>query len=394
MRTMLNKWPRESKGTELGECLYKMAGIQDDPYEIPLFITYRDVHQIYESASMRPDGKARAVEAVRRLISDPESEAVTLGSGEGEGPIVEYRGVGQLAALFRLDQIERTSALSGIVLSARPEFTYRKEPSSNAIFMRGYVGAEVNFASAMLAATLYEAHYGVAAPGLQWNVVLALAWTRVEVSDEKTLLKLAFQWRFHIHPHPFQLLQWSHEWRQFVRVFQADSAEKLKRVAYAWIHYQLTWLSCAMNDVPSPFATGTFDDSHWDKLLAVRPEGDNDTKHGPRRSRDWPTQTLPLLARPEIGLPPEVQSQLLSFIDSNDSKDGQKQREWLRDQRKRLVTDAIIAAGEEEGRPAKDAENTERVDRIVERLNDQYLADHGKVSPWVEIVGGAPDNRG
>ena len=153
---------------------------------------------------------------------DPESEAVTLGSGEGEGeePIVEYRGVGQLAALFRLDQIERTSALSGIVLSARPEFTYRKEPSSNAIFMRGYVGAEVNFASAMLAATLHEAHYGVAAPGLQWNVVLALAWTRVEVSDEKTLLKLAFQWRFHVHPHPFQLLQWSHEWRQFVRAFQ------------------------------------------------------------------------------------------------------------------------------------------------------------------------------
>ena len=166
MRTMLNKWPRESKGTELGECLCEMADIQDDPYQIPPFITYRDVHQIYESASMRRDGKAKAVEAVRRLISDPESEAVTLGSAEREGegeregeePIVEYRGVGQLAALFRVDQIVPTSALSGIVLSARPEFTYRKEPSSNAIFMRGYVGAEVNFASAMLAATLHEAH--------------------------------------------------------------------------------------------------------------------------------------------------------------------------------------------------------------------------------------------
>ena len=126
MRTMLNKWPGASKRTGLGEYLHKMAGTQDDPYEIPPFITYRDVHQIYESASMQHDGQAEAVEAVRRLISDPESEAVTLGSAEGAEPIVEYRGVGQLAALFRLDQIEPTSALSGIVLSARPEFTYRK----------------------------------------------------------------------------------------------------------------------------------------------------------------------------------------------------------------------------------------------------------------------------
>ena len=119
MRTMLDKWPRDSKGKGLGEYLHKMAGTQDDPYEIPPFITYRDVHQIYERASMQRDGKAEAVEAVRRLISDPESEAVTLGSAEGAEPIVEYRGVGQLAALFRLDQIEPTSALSGIVLKGQ-----------------------------------------------------------------------------------------------------------------------------------------------------------------------------------------------------------------------------------------------------------------------------------
>ena len=94
-------------------------------------------------------------------------------------------------------------------------------------------------------------------------------------------------------------------------LFRTSSGKKLERIAYAWIHYQLKWLSGTMDDVPPPSAAGTFDDSHWDKLLAVRPEVDNDTKHGPRRSQDWPTQTLPLLARPEIGLPPEVQSQLL-----------------------------------------------------------------------------------
>ena len=396
MRTMLDKWPCESKGKGLGEYLRKMAGTQNDPYEIPPFITYRDVHQIYERASMQRDGKAEAVEAVRRLISDPESEAVTLGSAEGAEPIVEYRGVGQLAALFRLDQIEPTSALSGIVLSARPEFTYRKEPSSKAIFMRGYVGAEVNFASAMLAATLHEARYGVAAPGLQWNVTLALVWTRVEVPDEKSLLKLAFQWRFHVHPHPFQLLQWSHEWRQFVRTFQASPAERLERIAYAWIHYQLKWLSGTMDGVPSASATEAFTDSHWEKLLGVSPKKGNDKEHGSWEhgswwSQDWQTQTLPLLARPELGLPPTVQSQLLGLIDSDGPMVGQIRREWLKDQRRRLVTDAIIAAGEEEGRPAKDAENTERVDRIVKKLNEQYLAAHGNVSPWLEIVEGAPE---
>ena len=69
--------------------------------------------------------------------------------------------------------------------------------------MRGYVGAEVNFTSAMLAATLHEARYGVEASGLQWNVILALVWTRERVLEDNSFVKLAFQWRFHEHPHPF-----------------------------------------------------------------------------------------------------------------------------------------------------------------------------------------------
>ena len=389
MRTMLNQWPREAREKELGEYLFEMAGTHDDPDEIPPFITYRDAHQIYESASMQRDAKAAAGEIVRCLISDPESEAVTLGRAERPEPIVEYRGVGQLAALFRQDPIEPTSAWSGVVLSARPDFTYRKEPSSDAIFMRGYVGAEVNFTSAMLAATLHEARYGVEASGLQWNVILALVWTRERVLEDNSFVKLAFQWRFHEHPHPFQLLQWSHEWRKFARTLQASPAQRLERIAYAWIHYQLEWLGARVRGVPSPLAIEDIPDGHWEKLLTVSPTRGNDREREPWTSQDWQTQTLPLLARPEIGLPPKVQRQLLKFVDSGTDPEVRQIRcRWLDDQRKRLITDAIIAAGEEEGRRAENAENTARVEHIVDALNERYLAAHDNDSPWREIVDG------
>lgn len=390
MRTMLNGWPRRStnrKG-ELGEYLREMAGPREDPYEVPPFITYRDAHQILERASMQRDEAARAIEAVRCLISGPESEAVTLGNEKESEPIVEYRGGGQLAALFRPDQFVEISASSGVVLSARSDFTYRKEPSSDAIFMRGYVGAEDNFTIPMLAVTIQDAHYGVAASGLQWNIRLALVWTRVEVSDDNSLLKLAFQWRFHEHPHPFQLLEWSHEWREFVRQFQASPGPRLDRIAYAWIFYQLEWLGAGMRGVPSPLRIKSIDDSHWKKLLKVDPPKDKDGKRESWGSQDWRTQTLPLLARPEIGLPPSLQWQLLEALESEgDSRAQEMQQEWLKAQRRRLVTDAIIAAEEEEeGHRAEDAENEKRVDRIVGVFEEQHLRIHGESSPWRKTV--------
>ena len=391
MKMILNGWPRPTP-IRLGDYLDKMAEAQNDPYDISRFRTYRNAHQIYENASMKSDESARAIEAVRCLISDPESEAVTLGNREKRGPIVEYRGGGQLAALFGPDQVEEMSASSGVVLSARPDFTYRKEPSSDAISMRGYVGTEVNFTSAMLAVTIRDALYDVAASGLQWNVILALVWTRVRILEGDSFVKLAFQWRFHEHPHPFQLLQWSHEWRLFVRTLQDSPAHRLERIAYAWIHYQLKWLEVEVDGLPSPLAKKSIPPSHWKKLLTVisqKGNDNNDKEWELGASQNWRTQTLPLLARPEVGLPPTVQSQLLRFVDSDtDSKVRLMRCEWLDDQRKRLITDAIIAAGEEEGRRAENAENTARVEHIVTALNAQYLAAHGKDSPWLKIVDG------
>ena len=78
MGTMLNGWPRRSKSTGLGDYLNKVAMVRDDPYEIPPFITYREAHQILERASMQREEGAKAIEAIRCLISDSESEATTL----------------------------------------------------------------------------------------------------------------------------------------------------------------------------------------------------------------------------------------------------------------------------------------------------------------------------
>ena len=374
MGMILNEWPRQTK---LGDYLQEITKHQ---YEIPPFITYRDAHQIFESASMLRNDGSRAIEAVRLLISDPEMEAVTLDrNGEMEA-LVEYRRIGELAALFPSEHVKAISELSEMVLGARPQFIFLKEPLSDAISMHEYDGTEINFTSAMLALTIQDESFGVAAPSLQWNVRLALAWTRVRVMDEDSFLKLSFHWRFHEHPHPFQLLEWSREWRKFVRDIQSSGEDRLERIGYGWIYYQLKWMKSNLQNIPCPLKTVASD--NWSK-----PFGKLVDVESGERDEDWRTQILPLLARPEIGLPPEVQCQLLQFVISEtDPKKQNRQREWLKDQRRRLVTDAIIAAGDESRRREENPESTARVDRIVKQLEERHVVAHNENSPWYGTI--------
>ena len=392
MRMILNDWPQtpkdgQQKAMKLGEFLNNSAGLQDDPYEVLPFISYRDAHQIYESVLMEGDNGLRAIEAVRLLISDSGTEAVKLGRTGVPESLVEYQGVGELVALFGPGYVEQTSESSGIEVSARPDFVFRKGRFPDPGYTPEGVDDARDRIRAMLVVTIQEGHYGVAAPGLRWNIRLALAWTRVTMQDENSFVNLAFQWRLHEHPHPFRLLAWSHEWREVVRNIQSSPEERLERIAYAWIFYQAQWLVGDFGDVRGPLETTKISSADWELLLNVElPKslirGGNATKF-----QDWHTQTLPLLARPEIGLPPTLQKILLSRVDGGTSVEGRrKQLEWLKDQRRRLVTDAIIAAGEEEGRRAENAENAERVKYIVNRIETQHLEVHGEWSPWWKIV--------
>ena len=362
-----------------------MATLVGPPYDNP-FITYRHAHQIFEKAAMQGNGSAGAIEAVRLLVSDPESDAVKFEKVEKSEPIVEYQGVGELAALFRPGQLERTSELSGIVLGARPDFIYQKEPFSDAISMQEFNDIGFNFSSAMLAVSIQDGGFGVSVPLLQWNIRLSLVWTRVRVLDGSSFLNLAFQWRFHEHPHPLQLLVWSLEWQEFVRDLRMSSEQRLERIAYGWIYYQLKWLETCMRTLRSPLKGGASVD--WSKeltvLLNVKPPEKKDDEWK-AWYQDWRTQTLPLLARPELGLPLEVQRKLLE-VAGLDAEQLQMQREWLKDQRRRLVTDAIIAAGDEDRRPVENPEDTKRVERIVEELERRQVVANGCSSPWQETV--------
>jgi hypothetical protein len=84
------------------------------------------------------------------------------------------------------------------------------------------------------------------------------------------------------------------------------------------------------------------------------------------------------MARPEIGLPREVQQYLLKPpVDVA----------WLQDQRVRLVTDAILAAGYLKGERPKDAEVEERAERVTEVFEERYRKTYSEDSPWKTEVG-------
>ena len=260
---------------------------------------------------MEGDNGRRAIEAVRLLIGGTGTEAVTHEGAGAPEPLVEYQLVGELVALFRQSFYEETSASSGIEVSARPDFILRKDRFPEPGNIPEVVDNEGNCIRAMLAMTILD--YGVAAPGLQWNIRLALAWTRVRVSDENSFLKLAFQWRFHEHPHPFRLIEWSLEWRKFVLNIQTSPTKRLERIAYAWTFYQAKWLEFDVADAPDPVDATSISHSEWHFLLNKVLARERPERKWPK-SKDWLTQTLPLLARPEIGLPPELQKILLSYV--------------------------------------------------------------------------------
>ena len=214
----------------------------------------------------------------------------------------------------------------------------------------------------MIAVSLRDDGYGFLAPGLQWDVRLALVWTRVLLLED-----FAFQWKFHEHPSPLRLLIWTKEWHKFIAELSGNAESRRERIVYAWIYYQNCWLSNGdpehrMADVPNPFDKSFNTEQSWKKLLSLVPETGNKYE----KSR-WKTETLPLLARPELGLPMEVQKRLL-----NPTTTGRLDKVRLKELRRRLVTDAIVTAAEAVGAEARDAENEERVDKAIEAFEKRH----------------------
>lgn len=95
----------------------------------------------------------------------------------------------------------------------------------------------------------------------------------------------------------------------------------------------------------------------------------------------WETVTLPLLARPEIGLPPDVQARLLEPVTGN-----LEAKRRLRVQRHRLMTDAMFVAGLEKRRVKKELPGEEFVKQKMNYVDQRYEDLNDKVNHWKKIV--------
>jgi hypothetical protein len=389
IRCLLNVWSHRSPGPvpatgAAGEYLQELASQAEGVTDLTHLMTYRTAHQFFmkhEFLLSKPNASPEdANDAMREFLSGTDGEAlVRVTKRHGQQSAIDYRVRGELIALYHPDLSEAVSGQADITLSARPEFAYRAELSQIHVTMAEAPEALFNFTSALLAVSLREDGYGVDAPGLIWNVRLAIAWTRVRIFDrehEDPNLDLSFQWRFHEHPSPKRLLDLTRTWADFLEKLPTTTEERLDRIAYAWIYHHLKWLEVALDDVPCPF-DDSFNTTGWPLLLKCDPG-----RGTPEERQRWKTRTLPLLARPEIGLSTNVQKLLLDHVINADADTAF----WLYDQRRRLVTDAIIAAADEAALPPKDPEDRDRVARAIEVFERRHRDIYKKDSLWQQHI--------
>lgn len=412
LKDILDEWPQDPKAERewgrLGKYLLRMAlSAPDadtvevpmtelapvlDPVELPPILSYRTAHQIVERASAQQEPKKRALEAIRHLLGRGDSDDLVRISkrrkqetekGEPD-PMIEYLATGNLTALFHEGFREHTGEDSGIVLSARPDFAYSTHSNRIRLSTAGSARREDEITAAVIAASLRDDGYGVIATSLTWDIRLALAWTEERVFEDKLSLALAFQWPVHVHPSPLQLLMWSKDWRDFIHDLQENPDLRRERIAYAWIYYQLKWLRRDLNsnlplgfeDILDPFDEHFNDQSSWQRLLEQVPEVGSEQKYWTRR--------MQRLAIPELGIPIKVQEYLLAKLDPENTEDV----DWLWEQRRRSITDAIVAAADQANVSTEGAENEERVSRVADAFEKRHRSRslNKSPSPWWERV--------
>jgi hypothetical protein len=172
------------------------------------------------------------------------------------------------------------------------------------------------------------------------------------------------------------------EWRHFIVQLSQQTEGRLDHIAYGWIYHQLRWMSKGgltrdLRGVPTPFSVQVPDEKSWNALQELTPE------IGTAQERmNWHSLTLPLLARPEIGLSLRVQQRLLAPVAENQEAIS---RLWY--ERRRLITDAIVAAAEEKGEQVQDPESEAKVSSLVAQLERRHRRTYrDEPSPWWEIV--------
>lgn len=368
----------------------EMAGAK-----LPGVMTYRAVHQLREHVS--GISKSRPAQVLARLLAgnddataaagedveadvQPISDQVTTSDTTGDEiasntvvPPAERNNVdvyitGELAALYRAGPTELAGEYN-IVLSARPDFVFIKPGDAMPTRMSTTAETRFNFTAALTAKALEIAGFPVDAAGLHWNTYLSLAWT-------DWFLGLSFAWTRHVHPRPDQLLEYTNTWSKFLRI-ELEPNDKIERYAYAWIYYQRRWAGRPA-EVSDPVEWTADSELQWDRLVSFSNLDDETLE---RDSRVWLFRTLPLLARPELGFPPKVQAVLLEHALKGDIAS----KLFLKNQRRRLVTDAFVAAGIQQGRDVKILPKDTDIEDLIKSIDRRYGDVHPEPSPWIEI---------
>lgn len=344
------------------------------------FMTYRKAQQLADEifAAADPEGVPNATALLCRLLDPGESDVGAVPSVTGP-PVVEYRRVGEVTALFSPELIEVVSPkLHEIVLSGRPNFRFRAQDGSRISSDNRVQSSDLLETMALLAISLQDSNRSVVAPGLKWEARLSLAWTRWVMNDHA--VDAVFRWPLHVLPTPVRLFEWAGEWADFIRQLTREARDRRDRMAYGWIYYQIRWLGGPLARVDKPGSADLEDPDVWNRLLAKEPPPDTDLKLGKDR---WRRRTIPLLARPEIGFTPKVQTRLLAAASTRQSGNG------LRAERRRLVRDAFDAAAAERGESTTGGpEEDSRVDAVLSAVDRQY-----KRAPWFDFISKLRDSK-
>lgn len=336
-------------------------------------MTYRKAQQLADEifTAADPKGIRNATALLCALLDPSETEEGAVPRAAGI-PVVEFQRVGEVTALFSPELVEVIyPKLHEIILSGRPNFTFRAEDGSRVSSDNRVHNGDMPVTMALLAISLQDSNRSVVAPGLKWEARLSLAWTRWATSDHA--VDAVFRWPLHVLPTPLRLFEWAGEWAAFIRELAGEARDRRDRMAYGWLYYQLRWLGAPLAQVDDPARANLEDIDVWKRLLAKEPPADTDVRLGKDR---WRRRTLPLLARPEIGFTPKVQKRLLGAASTQQSSKG------LMDERRRLVRDAFDAAAVEKGENTSGgAEEEARVDAVLAAVDLQYSR-----APWYDFI--------
>jgi hypothetical protein len=362
-----------------GRAIERLAAAAKNAFLTLPALSYRSAHQLWQTVSGMSAGSEntleRAAGVVSRLVSSYADEPARVLPDEKH--TVQVPTAGELAAFYRPGASDPGGA-DNVVVSARPDFLYVSPDGVITVMSEG--NARFDFTAGLVAKTLQEQKFAVDASALNWEVRLALAWT-----DWPTM-NAAFAWTWHTHPRPDELLVRTAEWSEYLRgIGGVDEKMNIReRHAYAWIYYEQRSLqrkrptSPPSSDMPAaPTELADKTEFPWHDLIAAVKDGAENDKP---RWMEW----LPLLARPKLGLPREVQEMLLKHLEN--AEDFSSVLRQLRDQRRRLATAAVNVANLRHGKvgniPTDDA-----IELMLAKIESGHRDSHkGVSSPWSRLV--------